>query len=77
MRPIVTNGVALSVCRSVGLSVKILSPAKTAKPIEMSFDSCGPNEPCIRWESVPLRWGNFDGVNVICTASGWLKEQDQ
>ena len=33
MRPIVTDGVALS----VGLSVTVVSPAKTAEPIEMPF----------------------------------------
>jgi len=33
MWPIVTDGVAWS----VGLSVTIVSPAKTAKPIEMPF----------------------------------------
>jgi len=33
MRPIVTNRVAWS----VGLSVTVVSPAKTAEPIEKSF----------------------------------------
>jgi len=33
MRPIATDGVASSVC----LSVTIVSPAKTAEPIEMPF----------------------------------------
>jgi len=33
MRPIVTDGVAWSVCRSV----TIVNPAKTAKPIELQF----------------------------------------
>jgi len=33
MRPIATNGVAWSVCRSV----IVMSPAKTAEPIEMLF----------------------------------------
>jgi len=41
------------VCRSVCRSVTIVSPAKTAEPIEMSFgvDSREPSEPCtcIRW----------------------------
>jgi len=40
MRPIVTNGVAWSVCRSVGRSVTIVSPAEMVEPIEK------PNEPC-------------------------------
>jgi len=34
MRPIVTDGVA----RSVGRSVTIVSPAKTAEPIGMPFE---------------------------------------
>jgi len=37
MRPIVTDRVAWSVGRSVGLSVTLVSPAKTAEPIEMPF----------------------------------------
>ena len=37
MRPIVTDRVAWSVCLSVGLYVTIVSPAKTAEPIEMTF----------------------------------------
>ena len=41
MRPILTDRVAwsvrLSVCLSVCLSVTLVSPAKTATPIEMSF----------------------------------------
>ena len=37
MRPIVTDRVALSVCLSVCLSVTIMSPAKTAEPIETPF----------------------------------------
>ena len=37
MRPIVTDPVAWSVSLSVGLSVTLVSPAKTAAPIEMSF----------------------------------------
>jgi len=24
-----------------------------------------------------VRWGNFDGENVICTANDWLKEKEQ
>jgi len=37
MPPIVTDQVAWSVCRSVCLSVTIVSPAKTAELIEMPF----------------------------------------
>jgi len=35
MRPIVTDRVA---CLSVGQSVTLVSPAKTAEPIEMPFE---------------------------------------
>jgi len=46
MRPIVTDGVAWSVCRSVGLSVcrlicqsiTVVNPAKTAESMEMPFE---------------------------------------
>jgi len=37
MRPTVTDQVAWSVGRSVSLSVTVVSPAKTAEPIEMPF----------------------------------------
>ena len=37
MRPIVTDRVAWSVGPSVGLFVTLVSPAKTAEPIEMPF----------------------------------------
>jgi len=37
MRPILTDQVAWSVGLSVGLSVTLLSPAKTAAPIELPF----------------------------------------
>ena len=37
MKPIVTDGAALSVCRSVYVSVTIVSPAKTAEAIEILF----------------------------------------
>ena len=37
MRPTVTDRVAWSVGRSVGLSVTLVSPAKTAAPIDMPF----------------------------------------
>ena len=37
MRPIVTDRVAWSVGLSVCLSVTLVSPAKTAEPIEMPF----------------------------------------
>jgi len=37
MQPIVTDGVAWSVCLSVCRSVMIVSSAKTAEPLEMPF----------------------------------------
>jgi len=37
VRPIVTDRVAWSVGPSVSLSVTLVSPAKTAEPIEMPF----------------------------------------
>jgi len=37
MRPIVTDRVAWSVGLSVSLSVTLVSPAKTAAPIELPF----------------------------------------
>jgi len=37
MRPIVTDQVTWSVCQSVGLSVTLVSPAKTAASIEIPF----------------------------------------
>ena len=37
MRPIVTDRVAWSIGVSVGLSVTLMSPEKTAAPIEMPF----------------------------------------
>jgi len=68
MRPIVTDRVTWSVCLSVGLSVTIVSPTKTAERIEMPFGlwawvgpgnhvlDGGPDLPC---ESSILRgkWG--------------------
>ena len=37
MRPIVRDRVARSACLCVGLSVTLVSPAKTAEPIDMPF----------------------------------------
>ena len=67
MRPIVTDRVAWSVGRSVGLSVTLVSPAKTAAPIEMPFGlrtrvsprnhvlDGGPDPPIVRGQrGVPL-----------------------
>jgi len=52
MRPIVTDGAAWSVCLLFGLSVTIVSPAKTTEPIEMSFET---------WTRVGTRNRVFDG----------------
>jgi len=64
----------------VCLSVTIFSPTKTAEPIEIPFgvwtwvgpgnhvSDGGPDPQC--------EWAILRG-NVICTAKGWLKEQDQ
>ena len=38
---------------------------------------CGPNEPCVRSGPGSPCGGSFEGVDVVCTAEGWLKEQDQ
>jgi len=58
MRPILTDRVAWS----VGLSVTLVSPAKTA-----AFwveDLGGPGEPCIRWgPDPPMGRGKFVGDN--------------
>ena len=52
--PTVTEGVAWSVNLSVSLSVTIVSHAKTAIPIEMSFDlwtQVGPRNHVLDWGS--------------------------
>ena len=43
MPPIVKDGVVWSVC----LSVTIVSPAKTAEPIEVPFGMCTRVDPCV------------------------------
>jgi len=58
MRPLVADRVALSVCQSVTL----MSPAKTAEPIEMPLEfglstRVGPMEPI--QIQIPHRRGNF------------------
>jgi len=65
VRPIVTNRVAWSVGLSVGLSVMLVSPAKTAAPIEMPFGlrtrvSPG-NHVLDAGPDPPMRRGNFEG----------------
>ena len=61
MRPIVTDGVELSVCQSV----TIVNPAKTAEMIEMPFGlwtRVGPRNHVLDGESrSSMRRGNFEG----------------
>jgi len=59
-----------------------LSIAKTAEPIQMPFGvwtGVGPRNHVLDGVRIPLPpWeGAILRGNVICTASGWLKEQDQ
>jgi len=65
MRPIVTDGLTLSVCRSVALSVTTVSHAKSAEPIEMPlrlWTRVGPRNHVLDGGPDPLMWrGNFDG----------------
>jgi len=83
MRPTVTDGLAWSVCqvgRPVCLSVTIVSPAKSAEPIEIPFGlwirvrprnhvlDGGPDQPC---EGAILRAGERGGplqsIGTVCT----------
>jgi len=56
------RSVCLSVCLSVGQSVTIVSPVKTAEPMDSDgdavwdMDSGGSNEPRIRWDA---HWRNL------------------
>jgi len=71
MRPILTNRVAwsvgLSVCRSVGLSVTLVSPAKMAALIELPFGLrtwVGPGNRVLDGGSdPPMGRGKFFGEN--------------
>jgi len=59
MRPVVTDRLAWSLCRSVSLSVTIVSPAKTAEPIEMPFrlwTRVGPTKHVLDWG---IHWRNL------------------
>jgi len=59
MRPIVTDRVALSVC----LSVTLVSPAKTAEPIEMPFGlrtQVGPGNHALDGVQIPMGRGTFE-----------------
>jgi len=60
MRPIVRDRVTFFVCRSVCLSVTLVSPAKTAETIEMPFGSrtrVGPRDHVLDGGPDPLREG--------------------
>jgi len=62
MRPIVTDQVAWSVGLSDGLSVTLVSPAKTAAPIEMPFGfrtRVGPKNHVLDGVHIPHGKGQF------------------
>jgi len=58
MRPIVTERVVWSVCRSVSLYVIVVSPAKMAEAIDMPFGM---------WTRVDPRKHALDGVHIDAT----------
>jgi len=55
MQHIATDRVASSVCRCVGLSETVVSPEKTAEPIEMPFKM---------WTGAGAKRHVFDGVQI-------------
>ena len=64
MRPIVTDRVAWSVGLSVGRSVTLVSPAKTATLIEILFELrtwVGPGIHVLDGVQIPMEKGNFGG----------------
>jgi len=79
MRPIVTDEVVWSVCLSVWHNLEPCKNSWTDRDAVWNVDSGWPKEPHIRRGSrSPMRWGQFWlGNVVICTADGWLKEQNQ
>ena len=72
MRPIVRDQVVWSVCLSLGVSVTLVSPAKTAEPIDMPFGlrtRVGPRVSVLdRGSDPPIARGNFEGKGH----AGWL-----
>jgi len=77
MRPIVTDGVAWSVGRSVVLSQSWVVQKRLNRSRCRSDSGLGwAQETTYYMGLVPMRRGNFEG-DVICTTNGWLKEQDQ
>jgi len=74
MRPIVTDGVAWSVCLSVSRSVTILIPAKTAEPIEMPlgvWTRVGPRNQI----QIAHAKGQFCGDGNVIMHGKWLTER--
>jgi len=66
MRPIVTDLVAWSVGLSVRLFVTLVSPAKTAAPIEMPFwlrTRVGSRKDVLDGVQIPMGMGNFEVGN--------------
>jgi len=61
----------VSVCLSVGWSVAIVSPAKTAEPIDMPFGMWTRvdqrNHVLDEGPDQHMRWVNFDAKKIICT----------
>ena len=54
MKPIVTDGIAWSVVRSVCLSVTIVSPTRMTEPIGMQFGTMmgWPKEAYVKWRNL-------------------------
>jgi len=63
MRPIVIDGVAWYVGLSVARSVTVVSPAKTAEPIEPFglWTRIGPRNRVLDGVQMPIRRGHFEG----------------
>jgi len=77
MRPIVTNGVASPVCLLEGRSQSwALQNGWTDRDAVLDVDSGGPKNHVLHGGLDRHTKGQFGG-NVICTAYGWLKHQDQ
>jgi len=65
---------------TVGQSVTIMSPAKTAEPMEMPFGiwiQVGPRNRVLDGSRSSMPRGNFEGERYVHGKYGWLKEQDQ
>jgi len=66
MLPVVTDKVAWSVCQSVGLSVTIMSPAKTVERIEAPYEL---------WTRVDPRKHVLDGVQIPHARGNFERER--